>query len=132
MNKLFYLAKEFRLPIILFSISVLLISFGAFNIITHTSTISFFIPGLIVRISATISFIYILFKKIKFKNSISTNIGELIKEVRSSKNITQQELSEMTGLTKRTIQRIENGDVKPSLYSLSRIEQSLEIDLCAK
>ncbi len=127
MDKLFYLAKEFRWPISLFFISVILIAFGAFNKITHTSTISLFIPGLIVRISASISFVYIMFKRIKLKNSISNNIGSIVKEARIAKAITQQELADLTGLNKRTIQRIENGDVKPSLYSIRRIEESLEI-----
>lgn len=127
MDKLFYLAKEYRWPISLFFISVILIAFAAFNKITNTTTISLFIPGLIVRISASISFVYIMFKRIKLKNSISNNIGSIIKEARMAKAITQQELADLTGLNKRTIQRIENGDVKPSLYSIRRIEESLEI-----
>jgi transcriptional regulator with XRE-family HTH domain len=37
------------------------------------------------------------------------------------------ELSEKTGLTLRTIQRIENSDVKPSLHSIKVISEALEI-----
>ena len=44
--------------------------------------------------------------------------GARLKEIRTSLNISQKELSEQTGLTLRTIQRIENNEVKPSLYSL--------------
>jgi transcriptional regulator with XRE-family HTH domain len=47
--------------------------------------------------------------------------GERLKEVRIGLNCSQKELSEKTGLTLRTIQRIENNEVKPSLYSLKAI-----------
>ena len=38
---------------------------------------------------------------------------------------TQKELSEKTGLSERTIQRIENHEVKPSGYSLQKIGEVL-------
>ena len=44
-------------------------------------------------------------------------------------NCSQKELSEQTGLTLRTIQRIENNEVKPSLYSLKVIGEVLKTDL---
>ena len=44
-------------------------------------------------------------------------------------NYSQKELSEQTGLTLRTIQRIENNEVKPSLYSLKVIGEALKTDL---
>ena len=43
-------------------------------------------------------------------------------------NYSQKELSEQTGLTLRTIQRIENNEVKPSLYSLKVIGEVLKTD----
>ncbi len=51
--------------------------------------------------------------------------GARLKETRTSLNISQKELSEQTGLTIRTIQRIENNEVKPSLYSLKVIGEAL-------
>jgi transcriptional regulator with XRE-family HTH domain len=56
-------------------------------------------------------------------------IGERLKELRTGLNYSQKELSELTGLTLRTIQRIENNEVKPSLYSLKVIEEALKTDL---
>ena len=53
--------------------------------------------------------------------------GERLKELRTGLNISQKELSEKTGLTLRTIQRIENNEVKPSLYSLKAISDALEL-----
>ena len=54
--------------------------------------------------------------------------GERLKELRTSLNCSQKELSEKTGLTLRTIQRIENNEVKPSLYSLKMIGEALKTD----
>jgi transcriptional regulator with XRE-family HTH domain len=55
--------------------------------------------------------------------------GARLKEIRTSLNCSQKELSEQTGLTLRTIQRIENNEVKPSLYSLKVIGDVLKTDL---
>ena len=54
--------------------------------------------------------------------------GERLKEFRTSLNCSQKELAEKTGLTLRTIQRIENNEVKPSLYSLKVIGEALKTD----
>ncbi len=55
--------------------------------------------------------------------------GLRLKEIRTSLKISQKELSEQTGLTIRTIQRIENNEVKPSLYSLKVLGEVLKTDL---
>ena len=55
--------------------------------------------------------------------------GARLKEIRTSLNYSQKELSEQTGLTLRTIQRIENNEVKPSLYSLKVIGEALKTDV---
>ena len=55
--------------------------------------------------------------------------GARLKEIRTSLNFSQKELSEQTGLTQRTIQRIENNEVKPSLYSLKVLSEVLKTDL---
>jgi transcriptional regulator with XRE-family HTH domain len=55
--------------------------------------------------------------------------GERLKELRSSLNYSQKELAEISGLTLRTIQRIENNEVKPSLYSLKVIGEALKTDV---
>ena len=52
-----------------------------------------------------------------------------IKERRIKKGMTQQQLADDCGITLRTIQRIENGEVKPSLHSLNTISKVLEADL---
>ena len=55
--------------------------------------------------------------------------GARVKELRIGMSLSQKELSEKTGLTLRTIQRIENNEVKPSLYSLKVISEALSADL---
>jgi transcriptional regulator with XRE-family HTH domain len=56
------------------------------------------------------------------------DLGDKIKNARSENGITQKELAEKTGLTERTIQRIENHEVEPSVYSLNKISEILKFD----
>ena len=60
--------------------------------------------------------------------SIVMYIGIVIKEIRKQKGFTQVELSDKTNISVRTIQRIENDVVEPSLYSLKRIGEILDFD----
>ncbi len=60
---------------------------------------------------------------------LQMEFGARLKEIRTSLNCSQKDLSEQTGLTLRTIQRIENNEVKPSLYSLKVIGEALNTDL---
>ena len=50
-----------------------------------------------------------------------------IKELRNRRGISQEELSESTGLSLRTIQRIENGESEPRGDSLKRLANSFEV-----
>ena len=59
---------------------------------------------------------------------LQMEFGARLKEIRTSLNCSQKALSEQTGLTLRTIQRIENNEVKPSLYSLKVIGEALNTD----
>jgi transcriptional regulator with XRE-family HTH domain len=55
-------------------------------------------------------------------------LGIVIKEVRKQKGLTQVDLSDKTGISVRTIQRIEKDVVEPSIYSLKVISEVLEVD----
>jgi len=55
-------------------------------------------------------------------------LGIVIREVRKQKGLTQTELSDRTGISVRTIQRIEKDAVEPSIYSLKVISEVLEVD----
>jgi transcriptional regulator with XRE-family HTH domain len=54
--------------------------------------------------------------------------GDRLKEHRIGLNYSQKELAEHTGLTLRTIQRIESNEVKPSLHSIKVIGKALDTD----
>jgi transcriptional regulator with XRE-family HTH domain len=54
--------------------------------------------------------------------------GKIIKELRTKKGMTQEELADRTELSARTIQRIENGEVDPRAYTLQMIAKALEVD----
>jgi len=53
--------------------------------------------------------------------------GQLIREIRLKKGMTQEELSAKTGISSRTIQRIELGKVEPRTYTLQTIADALEV-----
>lgn len=55
-------------------------------------------------------------------------LGIVIKEVRRQKGLTQVDLSDLTGISVRTIQRIEKDMVEPSIYSLKVLSEVLEVD----
>jgi len=55
-------------------------------------------------------------------------IGEKIKSIRIQKGLTQEILAEKTGISTRTIQRIENNEVAPRSYTLEQIAIALQID----
>lgn len=57
------------------------------------------------------------------------NYNDIIKTTRKAKGLTQQQLADETGLSLRTIQRIEKGTEEISGYSLNQISKVLDIPL---
>ena len=53
--------------------------------------------------------------------------GNKIKEVRESRNLTQDQLAELASLNRVTIAKYESGKVEPGAHALSRIADALEI-----
>ncbi len=54
-------------------------------------------------------------------------LSKKIKELRTRKGLSQEELSEDSGLSLRTIQRIENGETEPRGDSLKKLANSLGV-----
>lgn len=54
-------------------------------------------------------------------------IANRIKELRSRKGYSQEELAERSGLSLRTIQRIENGETEPRGDSLTRLAAAFDV-----
>jgi transcriptional regulator with XRE-family HTH domain len=63
-----------------------------------------------------------------YLEKIFMRTGQLIKELRLKKGITQEDLAAKTDISVRTIQRIESGDVDPRAYTLQSIATALEVE----
>lgn len=59
----------------------------------------------------------------------TTFIGAQIREFRKAKNMSQEQLGELAGMTKGTISRLENGRWSPSVGSLDPILKALDCNL---
>lgn len=59
----------------------------------------------------------------------NSSIGQDIRKIRTSKGLSMEALSDMSGVSLRTIQRIENGESTPRGYTLNQITKALEIDI---
>lgn len=62
------------------------------------------------------------------KLEIQNRLGENLKKIRKSKNLTQSELAEKADLSDAMIQSIETGRVWPSEYTITQIAEALEVD----
>jgi len=56
-------------------------------------------------------------------------LATLVKEGRIAKGFTQKELSELTNISTRSIQRIENGELTPRLYTIKTLSATLGFGL---
>ncbi|MCA9382856.1 helix-turn-helix transcriptional regulator [Candidatus Dojkabacteria bacterium] len=59
--------------------------------------------------------------------NITKILGKNLKELRTSRGISQLELERRTGLAAGTISRIEHGNVTPTIVTLSKISRQLEL-----
>ena len=57
-------------------------------------------------------------------------LGLKIKVERTKKDLTQEKLAELAKLTMLTIGSIENGKSAPTIITLSKIAEALDIKLC--
>jgi transcriptional regulator with XRE-family HTH domain len=67
--------------------------------------------------------------QINDKDPLDKYIGGVIKEIRLSKNITQEALGQMVGVTFQQIQKYESGRNRISASSLFKISFALETDM---
>jgi transcriptional regulator with XRE-family HTH domain len=56
-----------------------------------------------------------------------SELSKRVKELRSRKGFSQEQLAENSGLSLRTIQRIENGETEPRGETLKRLMNALEV-----
>ena len=61
------------------------------------------------------------------KKELQVRIGKRIKELREMKNISQIDLASACNFEKSNMNRIESGNTCPSIYTLYKIAQNLEV-----
>ncbi|WP_426485217.1 helix-turn-helix domain-containing protein [Flavobacterium sp. 2] len=61
----------------------------------------------------------------------SIKVGQCIKSARTAKGLTQIQLAEASGISLRSIQRIENGEVEARSYTLGVLQEKLNFELNA-
>ncbi len=62
-------------------------------------------------------------------NSISRNIGSVIRDFRLEKKMSQGDIEKRTGLLRCYLSRVENGHTVPSLETLQKIAGALDLQL---
>ena len=63
------------------------------------------------------------------KEKPKVNIGEVIKSYRSDRGLSQGDIERRTGLLRCYLSRVENGHTVPSLETLAKIAEAMEISL---
>ena len=57
------------------------------------------------------------------------SIGNKIADARKEKNLTQEQLAQVTGINQANISRLENGTANPSLRTLKRLAEGMGMEL---
>jgi transcriptional regulator with XRE-family HTH domain len=63
------------------------------------------------------------------KEQLQQKIGERIKEIRESKKVSQQALADMCNFEKGNMSRIESGRTNPTIGTIYKISQSLDVKI---
>lgn len=63
------------------------------------------------------------------KEQLQKAIGKRIKAIRESKNIAQQDLAYACNFEKSNMARLEAGNTNPTLYTLKKIAENLQVNL---
>jgi len=61
--------------------------------------------------------------------STQREVAEKLAELRKNQGLTQNQLSEMAGIDRKTINRIENGHFSPSVDTLTRLALALQVSI---
>jgi len=63
------------------------------------------------------------------KDILQKQFGEHVKNIRIAKGLTQIEVSSKMGKDQQSLQRVESGNVSPSLYYLFQLACGLQVDI---
>lgn len=61
--------------------------------------------------------------------TLCADFAVLVRSARTSRGITQQVLSDLTGLDRTSISRLEQGDVNPTLTTIGAIATALQMSI---
>ncbi|MGG2085475.1 helix-turn-helix transcriptional regulator [Priestia aryabhattai] len=67
--------------------------------------------------------------KMKNTENIKRNFGIVVRKLRISQNVTQEELAEKTELHRTYISEVERGERNVSLITINKISSSLNVEL---
>lgn len=62
-------------------------------------------------------------------NIISTKVGTRIRLLREARNLSQQDLADLCNFDKGDMSKIESGKANPTLKTLLKISQALELNI---
>lgn len=65
------------------------------------------------------------------KDRLKKLLGQRIIELRTKKGWTQADLARACGKDRQAIEKLENGKVNPTLYSLLEVAEALDVSLVA-
>jgi len=65
----------------------------------------------------------------KMEESILKKFGKRVRELRTERNLTQQQLADISGLHKNYIGMVERGERNPSLLNIDILAKSFEISI---
>ncbi|WP_280431816.1 helix-turn-helix domain-containing protein [Nocardia brasiliensis] len=60
---------------------------------------------------------------------LAAEIGDAVRATREARGWTQSELAERAGLKQHAVSRLESGDVVPTLKTLLRVSDALEVEI---
>jgi len=63
------------------------------------------------------------------KDQLSKKVGKRVVELRTKKGLNQSDLARSCGKDRQAIEKIENGKVNSTIYSLYTISKALGVDL---
>lgn len=63
------------------------------------------------------------------KDQLKKKVGNRIVELRTKKGLNQSDLARACGKDRQAIEKIENGKVNPTIYSLYEIARALDVSL---
>jgi putative transcriptional regulator len=63
------------------------------------------------------------------KSDLNKKIGNRIVELREKQGLSQSDLARACGKDRQAIEKLENGKVNPTLYTLYEIAKALEVSL---